>query len=182
LSAKKDLSEFLQIKRSMFVKCFHVIAVHPTAQLYLARDLHNTVHGGLLRPGIIPFLKAVTECGFSHKYYGASIRKHHNEFLRILNGDAFTWLKPYRKCDFIIAMSRVNPSVVGQRWNSQFTWGVASLNIKRTDDPHDIVNRPTIKSANVTDGILPQFVLLSTLLLAVDTESEFYCGLVAGNK
>ena len=48
--AKKDLSEFLHVKRRIFVKRFHVLAVHPTAQLYLARDLHNTVHGGLLRP------------------------------------------------------------------------------------------------------------------------------------
>jgi hypothetical protein len=112
--AKKDLSEFLHVKRRMFVKCFHVIVVHPTAQLYLARDLHNTVHGGLLHPGIFPFLRAVTEQGFSHKYYGASVGEHHNEFLRILDGDAVMRYKPFRQLDFDIAMSRVNPSVVGQ--------------------------------------------------------------------
>jgi hypothetical protein len=49
-TAKKELSEFLHVKRRIFVKRFHVLAVHLTAQLYLARDLHNTVHGGLLRP------------------------------------------------------------------------------------------------------------------------------------
>jgi hypothetical protein len=90
--------------------------------------------------------------------------------------------KAFGQLDFDVAMSRVNPSVVGQRWNSQFTWGVASLNIKRTDDINDLVNRPTIKSANVTDGILPQFVVLSKLLLEVDTRKEFYCGRLVGRN
>ena len=120
---KKDLSEFLHVKRRIFVKRFHVLAVHPTAQLYLARDLHNTVHGGLLRPGIIPFLRALTEEGYSHKYYGASVGEHSNEFIRVLNGDAVMQYKPFRQLDFDVAMRRVNHSMVGQRWNSQFTWG-----------------------------------------------------------
>ena len=47
-TARKDLTEFLHDKRKAFVKCYHVIAVNPTAQVYLVRDLHNTVHGGLL--------------------------------------------------------------------------------------------------------------------------------------
>jgi hypothetical protein len=103
--AKKDLSEFLHIKRRNFVKCFHVIAVHLTAQLYLARDLLNTVHGGLLHPGIFPFLRAVTEQGFSHKYYSASVDEHHSKFLRILNGDAIMRYKPFQQLDFDVAMS-----------------------------------------------------------------------------
>ena len=59
-AARKDLSEFLQERRKAFVKCYHIIAVHPTAQVYLVRDLHNTVHGGILRPAIHLFLNAVT--------------------------------------------------------------------------------------------------------------------------
>ena len=43
------------------------------------------------------------------------------------------------------------------------------------------MNRPTIKTANVTDGILPQFIVLSELLLEVDKDNEFYCGLLEGN-
>jgi hypothetical protein len=45
-----------------------------------------------------------------------------------------------------------------------------------------MVNRLTIKSANVTDGILPQFVLLSMLLLEVDTRKDFYFGMLAGKE
>ena len=88
LTAKKDLGEFLHIKRQPFIKCFHLIAVHPTAQVYLARDLHNTVHGGLLRPGVELFLQAITTLGFHHVYYAASVKTHVNHFLRILNGSA----------------------------------------------------------------------------------------------
>jgi hypothetical protein len=77
-------------------------------------------------------------------------------------------------------MSRVNPTIVGQRWNSQYTWGVSSMNIKWSN-PNDIINRPTIKTANVTNGILPQFIVLSDLLLEVDKNNEFYCGLLEGN-
>jgi hypothetical protein len=49
------------------------------------------------------------------------------------------------------------------------------------NDLSDIVNRPTIKTANVTDGILPQFIALSDLLLEVDRDNEFYCSLSEGN-
>jgi hypothetical protein len=44
------------------------------------------------------------------------------------------------------------------------------------------VNRPTLKKENVTDGILPQFVALSELLLEGDKNHDFYCGLLIGNK
>jgi len=64
-TARKDLCEFLQIKRQPFVKYFHVIVVHPTAQVYLARDLHNTVHGGLLQPAMEPFLRVSSSDHYS---------------------------------------------------------------------------------------------------------------------
>jgi len=77
-------------------------------------------------------------------------------------------------------MSRVNPSVVGQCWNSQYTWGIASMNMKQTN-PGNLVNCPTIKTSNVTDGILPQFVVLSDLLLEINKDNKFYCGLVTSS-
>jgi hypothetical protein len=130
-TARKDLCEYLNDKRRPFVKGFHVIAVNPAAQVYLTRDLHNTVHGGLLRPAIKSFLEAISSLGFGHVYYGASVRSHSNHFLLIRNhGDAVTQLKSYPHLNFEIAMSRVNPTIVGQRWNSQYTWGVSSMNIK----------------------------------------------------
>jgi hypothetical protein len=79
-------------------------------------------------------------------------------------------------------MSKLKPSVVGQRWNSQHTWVVSSMNIGK-NNTHDLVNRPTLKKENVTDGILPQFVALSEFLLEVDKNHDFYCGLLlVGNK
>ena len=179
-TARKDLCEFLQERRRPFIKGIHIIAVNPTAQIYLTRDLHNTVHGGLLRPAIKPFLEAITSLGLGHVYYGASVGVHRNHFLMIRNGRAVTKLKSYSGLNFEIAMSRVNSSIVGQRWNSQYTWGVSSMNIKRSD-PSDIVNRPTIKTANVTNGMLPQFIALSELLLEIDKSNQFYCGLSEGN-
>jgi hypothetical protein len=53
-TTRKDLTEFLHDKRKAFVKCYHVIVVNPTVQVYLVRDLHNTVHGGLLQPPTNP--------------------------------------------------------------------------------------------------------------------------------
>jgi hypothetical protein len=43
-----------------------------------------------------------------------------------------------------------------------------------------LVNAPTIKSENVTDGILPQFVALSEILLEIDKSRQFYCGFPEG--
>ena len=77
-TARKDLCEFLHERRRPFIKGYHVVAVNPTAQLYLIRDLHNTVHGGLLRPAIKPFLEAITSLGFGHVYYGVSVGMHLN--------------------------------------------------------------------------------------------------------
>jgi hypothetical protein len=70
---------------------------------------------------------------------------------------------------------------VGKWWNSQYTWGFSSMNIKRMD-PGDLVNKPTIKSSNVMDGILPQFLALSELLLEIDKNNDFYCGLSKGDQ
>ena len=81
---RKDLCKFLHLKRKPFVKCFHLIAVNPTAQVYLARDLHNTVHGGLLHPGVEPFLRAIHSLGFHHVYYTASVPIHTNKFIQII--------------------------------------------------------------------------------------------------
>ena len=89
-----------------------------------------------------------------------------NKFIRILNGSV---LRHFRKVDFNMTMSRVNPSVVGQRWNSQYTWGIASMDFRWTN-PDEMVTHPTIKSANVSDGILRQFVVLSGLLLEIDKD------------
>jgi hypothetical protein len=108
-------------------------------------------------------------------------KNHLNPFLSILNGKAVENLQSFHKLDYNIAMSKLRPSVVGQRWNFQHTWGVATLNIRR-NNPHDLVNRPTLKKENVMDGILPQFVALSELLLEVDKNHDFYCGLMVGNK
>jgi hypothetical protein len=178
---RKDLGEFLHLKRIPFVKCFHLIAVNPTAQVYLAHDLHNTVQGGLLQPGVEPFLQAIHGLGFHHVYYTASIATHTNKFIWILNGCVACHLQVlFCHVDFNMTTSRVNPSVVGQCWNSQYTWGVASMDFKRTN-PDDMVTRPSIKSANVSDGILCQFIVLSDILLEMDKDNEFYCGLTAGN-
>ena len=106
---------------------------------------------------------------------------HSNHFLRILNGSNVTKLKAYSRLEFEIPMSCVNRTLFDDgRWNSQYTWGVSSMNIKQIN-ANDIVNRPTIKSANVTDGMLPQFAVLSELLLEVDKDNKFYCGLSKGN-
>jgi hypothetical protein len=43
------------------------------------------------------------------------------------------------------------------------------------------VTRPSIKITNVLDGMLPQFIVLSDLLLDMDKDHEFYCGPVEGN-
>ena len=130
-AARKDLSEFLQEKRTAFVKCYHIIAVHPTTQVYLVRDLHNTVHGGILRPAIHLFLDAVTNHGIPHVYYQALVGKHTNSFLLVINGSSATRLRSFRKLNWAIPMSKVNTEMVGDRWNSQYTWGVASLNLKK---------------------------------------------------
>jgi len=180
-TTRKDLCQFLHFNRQPFLNCFHVIAVHPTAQVYLARDLHNTVHGGLLWPGVVPFLQAIHSLGFHHVYYTASVPTHRSKFIRIFNGPAAQRLPSFRKVDFNMTTCRVNPSVVGQRWNSQYTWGVASMDFKRTN-PNDMVNSPSIKSANVSDGILCQFIVLSDLLLEIDKDNEFYCGFMSGNN
>jgi hypothetical protein len=55
------------------------------------------------------------------------------------------------------------------------------MNIKRTD-PGDLVNKPTIKSSNIMDDILPQFLALSELLLEIDKNNNFYCGLSKGDQ
>ena len=78
-------------------------------------------------------------------------------------------------------MSKVNTEMVGDRWNSQYTWGVALLNLKKSS-PGDLVNQPTLKEDNVKDCILPKFITLTELLLEIDADNEFYCGLVAGNE
>jgi hypothetical protein len=39
-----------------------------------------------------------------------------------------------------------------------------------------------MKSDNVTDGILPHFAYLSQLLLEIDQDNRFYCGMEAGNE
>jgi hypothetical protein len=175
-TARKDLCEYWNEKRRQCIKGYHVITVNSTAQLYLARDLHNTVHGGFLHPATKPFLQAISSLGFGHVYYGASILLHNNHFLLICNGRCVMELQSCSCLDFDIAMSRVNPTIVGQRWNSQYTWGVSSLNIKQ-NGLSDIVNRPTIKTANVTDGILPQFIALSIFFLRLTgiTSSTVVC-------
>jgi hypothetical protein len=179
--ARKDLCEILEKKRKHFVKCFHVIAVHPKLQVYHVRDLHNTVHAGLLRPAIKPFLQAIAKEGKPHVYYSASAHSHINSFLSILNGREVTKLKSFPKLDFKVAMSKLKTGVVGQRWNIQHTWAIASLNMKR-NGAQGLINVPTIKFENVSDSILPQFVALSELLLEIDKSHEFYCGLPEGEE
>jgi hypothetical protein len=45
-----------------------------------------------------------------------------------------------------------------------------------------IVNHQTTKTVNVMDGILPQLVVLLDLLLEINKDNEFYCGLFVGNE
>jgi len=136
-----------------------------------------------LRPAIKPFLNAVTKRDMRHFYYNARSPVHSYPFLIIYNGEKATSLTSYSDLDFNVAMRKLNDTTIGQRWNSQFTWGFSSLNIRRTDpNDKDKTTRPSIKKANVSDGILPQFVVLSKLLLEVDKEKQFYCGLVSGDK
>jgi hypothetical protein len=131
LTARKDLSKFLLERRKPFIKGFHIVTVNQTAQFYLTHNLHNTVHGGLLQPAIEPFLQAITSLGFLHVYYGGTSMNHLNHFLWIVNGRTITKLKAYSQIEFEIPMTHVNPRMVdGQRWNSQYTWGVSSMNIK----------------------------------------------------
>jgi hypothetical protein len=159
-----------------------VIGVNQTAQAYLVRDLHNTVHGGLQRPAIELFLHAVSDCGIPHLYYPASVAVHANQFLRVLNGDAASQLRSFPKLDFNVPMCKLQANgVIGNRWNYPYTWGVASMNLKKSN-PGDLVTRATLKSDNVTDRILPQFLLLSDILLEIDQGNEFYCGMVAGDE
>jgi hypothetical protein len=105
-TARKDLSEFLLESRKNFIKGFHIVAVNQTAQFYLTRNLHNTVHRRLFRPAIAPFLQAISSLGFFHVYYGRNRINHSNNFLHIVNGS--TKLKAYSQLEFKIPMSRLN--------------------------------------------------------------------------
>lgn len=121
-----------------FINRYHIVAVHPAAQVYITRDLHNTVHGGLLRPAIQPFLNAISKNGFRHVYYSASTSRHAFKFMRVLNGQAVKELNTFQKVDFKIVTTKLRSCVVGQRGNLQHTWGVASMNMKQTV-PGDLV-------------------------------------------
>ena len=114
-TARKDLSEFLLESRKNFIKGFHIVAVNRTAQFYLTRNLHNTVHGGLLRPAIEPFLQAISSLGFLHVYYGGNRMTHSNHFLHIVNGLTVTKLKAYSQLEFEIPMSHVNRTMFDNR-------------------------------------------------------------------
>jgi hypothetical protein len=146
--------------------------VHPrTAQVYLVRDLHNTVHGGILHPAIHLFLNVATNHGIPHMYYQASVGEHMNNFLHVLNGSATTRLRSFHKLNWAIPKSKMNTEMVGDRWNShQYTWGVALLNLKKSS-PCDLVNQPTLKDDNVKDCILPEFITLMELLLEIDADN-----------
>lgn len=139
------------------------------------------MHGGVLHPGCLPFIQAIDEIGYRHIYYSASIPKHKAHFLTIINGSAATKLKSFKNIDFNLGMAKINTKATGQCWNSQHSWGVASMNLKQSREG-DLVNRPSIKNENVTDGVLPQFITLSELLLEVDVDNAFYCGLTAGQE
>jgi hypothetical protein len=178
---KQGLCEFLEKGRKNFIKCYHVIAVNPIAQVYLLRDLHLSVHGGLLRPAIKPFLKGITNDGCKHRYYDSRVRMYSTPFLIIRNGKGATSLPSFNNLLFSLALSKVNERVVGSHWNSQCSWGYASLDIRQRN-PEDLVTMPSFKKTNVEDKILPQFVVLSKLLLEVDSERRFYCGRVAGDS
>jgi NAD-dependent dihydropyrimidine dehydrogenase PreA subunit len=141
---RKDLCEFMEMRRQPFIHCYHIVAVHPAAQVYITQDLHKTVHGGLLRPGIQPFLNAILKNGFQHVYYSASTSKHACEFMCILNGQAVTQLKTFEEIDFNIVTNKLRSSIIGQRGNLQHTWGVASMNLKQTV-PGDLVTHATVK-------------------------------------
>jgi hypothetical protein len=73
-----------------------------------------TVHAGLLRPAVMPFVEALTKYGRKHYYYNSTVEIHSNPFLLIHNGEAATTLPSFSNLDFDLAMSHVNESVVGQ--------------------------------------------------------------------
>jgi hypothetical protein len=153
------------------------VTVHPAAQTNIVKDLHRTVHGGVLRPALKPFIEAISDRHKTVHYYSSLQLKHFNDFLIIRNGRKARKLEPFRSLGFDLALSKVNKDVVGLHWNSQCTWGFSSLNLRRLT-PSDVVNVPSIKKENVDDGILPQFVALSELLQEVDFSREFYCGTI----
>ena len=55
----KRLYEFLSDKRRPFVSSYDILAAHPVMQATLTSKLHIRVHAGLLRPAILPFIKAI---------------------------------------------------------------------------------------------------------------------------
>jgi hypothetical protein len=168
--AQMNSCKFLHPDRECFVECYHIVTVHPAAQTNIVKDLHRTVHGGLLRPALKPFIEAISDRDKALHYYSSLQLKHSNDFLIIPNGQKARKLEPFCSLDFNLALSKVNEDVVGQHWNSQCTWGFLSLNLRQMT-PSDVVNSPSIKKENVGDGILPQFVALSELLLEVDSSN-----------
>jgi hypothetical protein len=128
--AQMNLCKFLHPDREYFVQCYHIVAVHPATQIYVVNDLHRTVHGGLFRPALKPFIEAISERDKTVHYYSSLELKHFNDFLIICNGRNARKLKPFRSLDFDLALSRVNKDVVGQHWNSQCTWGFLSRNLR----------------------------------------------------
>ena len=120
--ARKDLSEFLLESRKMLHQGVSwLLQLTQLHNFTSARNLHNTVHGGLLRPAIEPFLQAISSLGCLHVYYGGNRMTHSNHFLnRILNGSNVTKLKAYSQLEFEIPMSRVNRTVIRQ-WTMELT-------------------------------------------------------------
>lgn len=92
-TTKKDLCQFFHESK---MEAFHqMLPYHRSApicfvQVYLAWDLHNTVHhGGLLWPAPVnPLHKSITSPGICHVYYSTSVHIHSNQSLHILNGKA----------------------------------------------------------------------------------------------
>jgi hypothetical protein len=53
--------------------------------------------------------------------------------MRIWNETATQDIKSFYWVDFGLFVSKLNPSVVGQRWNSQKSWCIASMDFKQKD-------------------------------------------------
>ena len=124
--------------------------------------------------GAIKFIQHVHQLDFPVRYYSSSIPRHIDDFIIVYNGREATKLPAYRHLDFSKIQQLVDSNKVGQRGNAQQSWGVASLNMRQAN-PGDLVNRPTIKTENITDGILPVFNTLSAIIDQMDPHYKFHC-------
>jgi len=79
----------------------------------------------------------------------------------------------FRSINFPHLQSLVKRHCVGHRGNAQTSFGFASLDLKRSSES-DLINRATIKSANVEERVLPSFIIMSDLVDYIDPSFDFH--------